>query len=138
MNVVLLSGRLTSDPEIRYTADKKPVASFQLAVGRDFKKDNGSSSDFIYCVAFGHNAIFCEKYLYKGLKMIIRGRWQTGSYTKQDGSKVYTNDCVIDHFEFAESKNGSKRGAEPELPADLPKSDDTFVEPVFDDDLPFE
>ena len=94
-------GRLTRDPEIRYTqgSEQMCIAKFSLAVDRIKKGE----ADFISCVAFGKNGEFCEKYLKKGTKIALEGRWQTGSYEK-DGKKFYTNDCVVEHMEFAESK----------------------------------
>ena len=80
------------------------VARFTLAVDRRYKKDGEQSADFITCVAFGKNGEFVEKYLKKGTKIALDGHWQTGSFTNKDGQKVYTNDCVVDSMEFAESK----------------------------------
>ena len=101
MNRVVLMGRLVRDPETRYSQDGKGVSKFTLAVDRRMKKDE---ADFISCVAFGKTAEFVEKYLKKGTKIACEGRWQTGSYTNKEGVKVYTNDCIIDQMEFAESK----------------------------------
>ncbi len=114
MNKVILLGRLTKDPEIRYTAgeEKKAVAKFTLAVDRAYKKDGEQTADFINCVAFGKNAEFCEKYHRKGQKILVEGHWQTGSFEK-DGRKYYTNDCIIEHFDFADSKRDSDAGASP-------------------------
>lgn len=109
MNKVILMGRLTRDPDIRYSQGEKAtaIARFTLAVDRRFKQDGQPSADFISCVALGKNGEFAEKYIHKGTKIIITGSWQTGSYTNKDGNKVYTNDCLIESFEFAESKNVS-------------------------------
>lgn len=106
MNKVILIGRLTRDPEVRYSAgdNSMAVARFTLAVDRRYKKDGEQSADFITCVAFGKNGEFVEKYLKKGTKIALDGHWQTGSFTNKDGQKVYTNDCVVDSMEFAESK----------------------------------
>lgn len=102
-------GRLTRDPEVRYSQGEKQtaIARFTLAVDRRFKQDGQPSADFISCVALGKNGEFAEKYIHKGTKIIITGSWQTGSYTNKDGNKVYTNDCLVESFEFAESKNAS-------------------------------
>lgn len=129
MNVVLLMGRLTKDPAISYTQDKKSVARFTLAVDRRYKKDE---TDFISCVAFGKTAEFAEKYLKKGTKVVTEGHWQTGSYTNKDGVKVYTNDCFVDAVEFAESK-----GAEAPKPA--PTGADSFmsIPEDVDEEIPF-
>lgn len=101
MNKVLLMGRLVRDPETRYSQDGKGVSKFTLAVDRRMKKDE---ADFISCVAFGKTAEFIEKYLKKGTKVACEGHWQTGSYTNKEGVKIYTNDCVVEQIEFAESK----------------------------------
>ena len=103
MNRVVLMGRLTRDPDVKYQQGENPmaIARFTLAVDRRGKQ---GEADFISCVAFGKTGQFAEKYLYKGTKVALEGRIQTGSYTKQDGSKVYTTDVVVDQVEFAESK----------------------------------
>ncbi len=109
MNKVILMGRLTRDPDIRYAQDTQaPVARFTIAVDRRFKRDNSQqTADFISCVAFGKTAEFFEKYIKQGTKICLEGRIQTGSYTKQDGTKVYTTDVVAENVEFAESKSAS-------------------------------
>ena len=103
MNRVVLIGRLTRDVDVRYTQGNEPmcVAKFTLAVSRSNKKDE---TDFISCTAFGKNGQFAEKYLHKGSKIALEGKWQTGSYENKEGQKVYTNDCIVDSLEFAESK----------------------------------
>ena len=112
MNKVILMGRLTKDPDIRYTQGDNSmcVARYTLAVDRRFSRNagnDGNNADFIPCVAFGKTAEFTEKYLKKGIKMAITGHIQTGSYTNRDGVKVYTTEVVIEDQEFAESKNAS-------------------------------
>ena len=113
MNKVILMGRLTRDPEIRYTQASEPlaIARYTLAVDRRFQRRDNSgneqTADFINCVAFGKNGEFAEKYLKQGTKIAITGRIQTGSYTNKDGNKVYTTDVVVEDQEFAESKNAS-------------------------------
>ena len=106
MNKVILMGRLTRDPEVRYSAGNNTmaVASYTLAVDRRFRRDGENNADFIGCVAFGKSAEFAEKYLRQGTKIIVTGRIQTGSYTNRDGQKVYTTDVVVEDQEFAESK----------------------------------
>lgn len=106
MNKVILMGRLVRDPEIRYTQGENSmaVARFTLAVDRRFKRDNQPTADFISCICFRKTAEFIEKYCKKGTKLVVDGSWQTGSYTNKDGNKVYTNDCLVDNCEFAESK----------------------------------
>lgn len=106
MNKVILMGRLVRDPEIRYTQGENSmaVARFTLAVDRRFKRENQPTADFISCICFRKTAEFVEKYCKKGTKLAVEGSWQTGSYTNKDGNKVYTNDCLVDNCEFAESK----------------------------------
>ena len=114
MNKVILMGRLTRDPEVRYGTGENAtaVARYTLAVDRRFKRDGEQSADFIGCVAFGKSAEFAEKYLRQGMRIVVTGRMQTGSYTNRDGQKVYTTDVVIEDQEFAESKNASGDGTE--------------------------
>ena len=112
MNKVILMGRLTRDPEVRFSQGAEPlaIARYTLAVDRRGRRDaNGGdqTADFIPCVAFGKNGEFAEKYLHKGTKVIVIGRIQTGSYTNKDGQKVYTTDVMVEEQEFAESKNAS-------------------------------
>lgn len=106
MNKVILMGRLTRDPEVRYGTGENStaVARYTIAVDRRFKRDGEQNADFIGCVAFGRNAEFAEKYLRQGTKIVLTGRIQTGSYTNRDGQKVYTTDIVVEEQEFAESK----------------------------------
>jgi single-strand DNA-binding protein len=111
MNKAMLIGRLTRDPEVRYSQGENStaVARFTLAVDRRFRRagENGET-DFISCVAFGKQAEFVEKYFKQGMKMVAVGRIQTGSYTNKDGQKVYTTDVVVEEVEFAESKGSSQ------------------------------
>ena len=106
MNKVILMGRLTRDPDVRYSQGENAtaVARYTLAVDRRFRRDGDQTADFIGCVAFGRQAEFAEKYLRQGTKIAITGRIQTGSYTNRDGQKVYTTDVVVEEQEFAESK----------------------------------
>ena len=104
MNSVQLVGRLTRDPEIRYADGGSAIARFSLAVDRRYKSENGPTADFPNCVAFGRTAEFIEKYFRKGMRMGCQGRIQTGSYTNNDGQKVYTTDVVVESCEFVESK----------------------------------
>ena len=107
MNKVILMGRLTRDPDVRYSAGENStaVARYTLAVDRRFHRDGDATAYFIGCVAFGRQAEFAEKYLRQGTKIAITGRIQTGSYTNREGQKVYTTDVVVEEQEFAESKN---------------------------------
>ena len=106
MNKVILMGRLTRDPEVRYSAgdNSLAIARYTLAVDRRFKRDGEATADFISCVAFGRAAEFAEKYFRQGIKIAISGRIQTGSYGNKDGQKVYTTDIIVDDQEFADSK----------------------------------
>ena len=107
MNKVILMGRLTRDPDVRYSQGDSPmaIARYTLAVDRRFRRENDQqTADFISCVAFGRNGEFAEKYLHQGTKIVAEGRIQTGSYTNKDGNKVYTTEVVVENQEFAESK----------------------------------
>ena len=111
MNKVVLMGRLTRDPDVRYSQGETPlaIARYTLAVDRRFKRNGEQDADFINCVAFGRTAEFAEKYLKQGTKMVVSGRIQTGSYTNRDGVKVYTTEVVIEEQDFAESKATSSQ-----------------------------
>ena len=114
MNKVILMGRLTRDPDVRYSQGDNPmaIARYTLAVDRRFKRDGDQqTADFISCVAFGKNGEFAEKYLHQGTKIAAEGRIQTGSYTNKDGNKVYTTEVVIESQEFAESKSSANVNA---------------------------
>lgn len=114
MNKVILMGRLTRDPEVRYSQGETPlaIARYSLAVDRRQNRNNpdGQTADFINCVAFGRQGEFAEKYFHKGIKIAVTGRIQTGSYTNKDGVKVYTTEVVIEEQEFAESKSSQQGG----------------------------
>lgn len=137
MNKVFLAGRLTRDPEVRYTQGDKPaaIARYTLAVDRRFKRDGDANADFINCVAFGKAAEFAEKYYKKGIKIIISGRIQTGSYTNRDGQKVYTTDVVIEEQEFAESKSSNQQNSS----GSAASSGDSFmnIPDGIDEQVPF-
>lgn len=113
MNKVILMGRLTRNPEVRYTAGEEStaVARYTLAVDRRYRREGEATADFIGCIAFGRNAEFAEKYLRQGIRIVISGRIQTGSYTNRDGQKVYTTDIVVEEQEFAESKKSQESAA---------------------------
>ena len=106
MNKVILMGRLTRDPEVRYSAGENSlaIARYTLAVDRRFKRDGEATADFISCVVFGKQAEFAEKYFRQGIRIVVSGRIQTGSYTNRDGVKVYTTEVVVEEQEFAENK----------------------------------
>lgn len=118
MNNVILMGRLTRDPDVRWKTlqDGTSTATgrYTLAVDRIGAKDGSQTADFVSCVAFGKAAEFAEKYLHQGVKIVIRGRIQTGSYTNREGQKVYTTDVVIESQEFAESKAANENYRRPE------------------------
>ena len=142
MNKVFLMGRLTRDPEVRYSQGENAtaVARFTLAVDRRFRRDD-ASTDFIGCVAFGRNAEFIEKYFRQGTKALITGRIQTGSYTNRDGQKVYATDVVVEDQEFAESKKTAEaNGQNTASPQQAAKSNgDGFmnIPDGIDEELPF-
>ena len=145
MNKVILMGRLTRDPEVRYSQgdNATAVARYTLAVDRRFNRNNDEqTADFINCVAFGKSGEFAEKYLHKGTKIAITGRIQTGSYTNKDGVKVYTTDVVVEDQEFAESKNSAGSGDSGFAPAGRPApaaAGDGFmnIPDGIDEELPF-
>lgn len=129
---------MVREPEVRYSQgnNSTAVARYTLAVDRKFKRDGEPNADFINCVAFGKNGEFSEKYLHKGMKILVEGRWQSGSYTNRDGQKVYTNDCVVESCEFAESKNANQ--SEQNNRPQPSNSDDGFMQiPDNMEDLPF-
>ena len=139
MNKVILMGRLTRDPEVRYSQGENPlaIARYTLAVDRRIKGSGSEqSADFIGCVAFGKSGEFAEKYFHKGTKVAISGRIQTGSYTNKDGQKVYTTEVVVEEQEFAESKN-SQGGAA--TGSGAPGASDGFmnIPDGIDDEIPF-
>lgn len=107
MNKIVLMGRLTKDPEVRYTQGQNSmaVASFSLAVNRKFKRENEPDADFFNCTAFGNQAQFVEKYLKKGTKILLSGRVQNDNYTNKEGQKVYSVKILVEEIEFAESKS---------------------------------
>ena len=119
MNKVILIGRLTREPEVRYSQGENAsaVARYTLAVDRRFKREGEATADFISCVSFGKGAEFAEKYLHQGVKIAVTGRIQTGSYTNKDGVKVYTTDVVVEEQEFAESKKSQNYDMSGEAPA---------------------
>ena len=142
MNNVILSGRLTRDPEVRHSQngnEDRSVARYTLAVARVYSKEN-KQTDFINCVEFGKLAEFAEKYFHKGIKLIVRGRIQTGSYTNRDGVKVYTTDIIVESHEFAESKRTSEQNSNAPISNDVPTvGSDGFmnIPDGLDEELPF-
>lgn len=139
MNKVILIGRLTRDPEVRYSQGEKPtaIARYSLAVDRRFKKDGEQSADFINCVAFGKAGEFAEKYFKKGTKIAVEGRIQTGSYENKDKQKVFTTDVIIENQEFAESKASSSGGGNNPNPTQADGSGFMNIPDGIDESLPF-
>lgn len=137
MNKVILCGRLTKDPEIRYSQGERQtcIARYTVAVDRKFKRDGEPSADFINCIAFAKLGEFAEKYLKKGMKILVTGRVQVDSYTNRDGQKVYTTQIMVEEQEFAESKSQSQSQTQSK-PA---PSDNGFmnIPDGIDEELPF-
>lgn len=139
MNKVILMGRLTRDPEVRYSQGEQAtaVARYTLAVDRRGRNQE-NPADFIACVAFGKAAEFAERYLHKGTKIVLTGRIQTGSYTNKDGQRVYTTDIIAEDQEFAESKNAENSGAYSNQPAPASQQNDGgFMSADENSELPF-
>ena len=137
MNKTILMGRLVRDPETRYTTGNNAMAvtRYTLAIDRMYKKDGEQTADFIPCIAFNKSAEFAEKYFRKGLRVLISGRIQTGSYTNKDGQKVYTTDVIVESQEFADGKQGGETSGNSNYANDdgfMPVSDN-----MDDDGLPF-
>lgn len=149
MNKVILMGRLTRDPEIRYSSGNEPtaIARYTLAVDRRYKRQgDDQTADFINCVVFGKGAEFAENYLHQGTKIVAVGRIQTGSYTNKDGHKVYTTEVIVEEQEFAESKaaaeqnenSGSRTRNEPrQAPASDPGDGFMDIPDAIEEELPF-
>ena len=146
MNKVILMGRLTRDPEVRYAQGENAMAIARFSLAVDRRRQNsadGQTADFINIVAFGRLGEFAEKYLHKGTKVALSGRIQTGSYTNKDGVKVYTTDIIAEDIEFAESKNssggdGGYTGGQSSRPAPASAGDGFMNIPDgIDEELPF-
>ncbi len=152
MNKVFLMGRLTRDPEVRYTQGERQtvVAKYSVAVDRRFKRDGDPDADFFNCTAFGKQAEFCEKYLHKGTKVVVEGRLQNDNYTNKDGNKVYSIQVITESIEFAESKKAAEgyqgggngdgygaRGAATENAGGGAADDFVNVPEGIEDNLPF-
>ena len=138
MNKVILMGRLTRDPEVRYSQGENSmaIARYTIAVDRRVRRDGDQqTADFINCVAFGRSGEFAEKYFHKGIKIAVTGRIQTGSYTNKDGQKVYTTDVIVEEQEFAESKSKSEESTAKQNNVDA----DGFMNlsDGIDEELPF-
>ena len=136
MNKAIEIGRLTRDPEVRYSqGSNTAVARYTVAVDRKFKREGEPTADFIPCVAFGKQAEFAEKYFRKGTKVVISGRTTTGSYTNKDGQKIYTTEITVEEQEFAESKGSSEVQGAGQM--STPNSDGFMSVPDDDTGLPF-
>lgn len=142
MNSVQLTGRFTKDPVVTYTDGGSTIARFNIATDRRFKREGEQSADFISCVAFGRTAEFIEKYFYKGMKIELNGRIQTGSYTNKDGIKVYTTDVIAENVSFAESKSAGASSREDGF-GQAPRTSDvndgfmSIPDGLDDEELPF-
>lgn len=132
MNKVILMGRLTRDPDIRYTDNQTCVARYSVAVDRRYSKEGEQGADYPSVVSFGKAGEFVEKYLKQGTKVLITGRLQTGNYTNKDGVKVYTTDVITEEIEFAESKRASE-----DKPQEVNESGGEFMNIDEKVDLPF-
>ena len=150
MNKVIFSGRLTAAPELRYlnNQDQTAVATYTLAVQRDYKGQNGDyETDFFRCKAFGRQAEFAQKYLHKGMKIIVEGQMHTSTYKDKEGRKAYATDCIVSRHEFCESKTGGssavagnsyQQGHQQRQPRQ-PQGEPNFPDPfgAYMDDVPF-
>lgn len=139
MNKVILMGRLTRDPEVRYSGgdNATTIAKYSLAVDRRFKRDNEPSADFINCVGFGKTAEFAEKYFRKGMRICVVGRIQIGSYTNRDGQKVYTTYVVVEEQGFAESKGASENNGADRPQPTTDSNGFMNIPDGIDEELPF-
>ena len=142
MNKVILMGRLTRDPEVRYSQGENAlaIARYTLAVDRRAARREGEpTADFISCVAFGRSAEFAERYLRQGTKIVVSGRIQTGSYTNKDGNKVYYTEVICDQVEFVDNKGDSGNGGGQTQQTAAVKPDDGFmnIPDGIDEELPF-
>ena len=138
-NKVVLCGRLTRDPEVRYGDNQKAVGRFNIAVDRKFKREGDPTADFFNCTAFGKMAEFVEKYLKKGTKMLVFGHIQNDNYTNKDGQTVYSVQIIVDELEFAESKGSSGAGDNTNKPQSYADGQESFmnIPQGIDDELPF-
>mgnify|MGYP000958025918 FL=1 len=139
LNKVILMGRLTRDPEIRYSQgnDQTAIARFTLAVDRRYNRNGDQTADFINCVSFGKSAEFAEKYFKQGTKIVAVGRLQTGSFTNKDGNKVYTTDVIVDEQFFAESKKSSSADSNNQPSSRISAEGFMSIPEGIEDDLPF-
>lgn len=142
MNKVILMGRLTKDPEIRYSNGEKSsfaIARYTIAVERRFKKEGDQTADFINCVAFRKQADFAQLHLHKGMKIAVVGSWQTGNYVNKDGQRVYTNDCIVNEHYFCEGRHEGEQPIRKDAPIPPSPASDGFlnIPDGLDEELPF-
>lgn len=143
MNKVILMGRLTRDPEVRYSQNangQMAIARYSLAVDRSRKREGDPDADFFNCTSFGRQAEFVEKYLHKGTKVVVTGRIQNDNYTNKDGQQVYSVQIIVEEVEFAESKNANNGGASygnNSAPASGSNSDFMNIPDGIVEELPF-
>lgn len=139
MNKVIMMGRLTRDPEVRYSqgANQTAVGRFSIAVDRRFKREGEPDADFFNCTAFGKQAEFVEKYLHKGTKIVVCGRIQNDNYTNKDGQMVYSVRLMVEEIEFAESKNAANAGAPAENNTASDSNGFMNIPEGIEEDLPF-
>lgn len=140
MNKIILCGRLTKDPEIRYSQGATPtaVARLSLAVNRKWKREGEPEADFFNCTAFKGQAEFIEKYLRKGSKVLVSGRVQNDNYTNKDGQNVYAVNIMIEEIEFAENKNAGQQDTNQRQQDRPAYTNDGFMSiPDGEEELPF-
>lgn len=140
VNIVIISGRLTGNPDIKVVSNNTKIARYILAVDRIYSKKD-KKADFIHCVAFGKNADIAEKYLSKGSRVTIRGHWQTGDYTDKSGEKRYTNDCIVESHEFENIKEMQHQKTQEPMPEPIPQPEPNFMDvpdlSSMEDEFPF-
>lgn len=137
MNVVVLVGRITKDPEVKQTPNQKYFVNFSLAVKRDFRKDGQPEADFVSCIAFGKTAELIGKYIHKGSKFGVTGRIQTGSYQNQKGDTVYTTNVIVNSIEFLDSKGNSDNTQSNNSGNSAPYFEPSEGFIPYEDDVPF-
>lgn len=139
MNICIQMGRLTADPEIRYSQEGTAIGRFTLAVDRRFKRDGQPEADFHNCVCFKNQAEFAEKYLHKGIKVVVQGELQDNNYTNRNGEKVYGKQIVLNSIEFAESKNAQGAVAPAKNQPERKVDENGFmnIPDGIDEELPF-
>ena len=137
MNRVILMGRLTKNPEIKYAGKENnmAVARYTLAVNRRYKREREQEADFISCVTFGKSAEFAQKYLRKGMRIVISGRISTGNYKDKDGKTIYTTDVIVEEHEFAQNKESNPSS---ETEKEAGNDSDGFMNVPDDEEIPFQ